>query len=101
MVEWDVKTAQFRTAVESVEPPAHFQAEYEGSIPFTRSNVFRYLGEAGLSFRQSRLSHSDNVFAVCSQRLLMRLSCATCLPSSSPCKYLPIALGDDHSPFFI
>jgi hypothetical protein len=27
-----------RMAVESIQPPKPFQAEYEGSIPFTRSN---------------------------------------------------------------
>ena len=29
-----------RMDVESIQPPNAFQAEYEGSIPFTRSNVF-------------------------------------------------------------
>jgi hypothetical protein len=28
-------------SVESIQPPKPFQAEYEGSIPFTRSNVFK------------------------------------------------------------
>jgi len=32
-----------RTGVESIQPPKPFQAEYEGSIPFTRSNVFNGL----------------------------------------------------------
>jgi len=29
--------------LESIQPPKPFQAEYEGSIPFTRSNVFSAL----------------------------------------------------------
>jgi hypothetical protein len=29
--------------VESIQPPKPFQAEYEGSIPFTRSNAFNEL----------------------------------------------------------
>jgi hypothetical protein len=32
-----------RMGVESVQPPKPFQAEYEGSIPFTRSNAFKGL----------------------------------------------------------
>jgi hypothetical protein len=38
-----------------------FQAEREGSIPFTRSNVFNVLRPSGCPFRQSRLKHSDKV----------------------------------------
>jgi hypothetical protein len=26
--------------IESIQPPKPFQAEYEGSIPFTRSTIF-------------------------------------------------------------
>ena len=48
-------------ALDSIQSPKPFQAEYEGSIPFTRSNTFNCLGEAGIriptkqaeSFRQS------------------------------------------------
>jgi hypothetical protein len=29
--------------VGGLQPPKPFQAEYEGSIPFTRSNVFKHL----------------------------------------------------------
>jgi hypothetical protein len=29
--------------VESIQPPKAFQAEYEGSIPFTRSSLFKQL----------------------------------------------------------
>ena len=32
-----------------------FQAEYEGSIPFTRSNDFKHLSRRRLSIRTSRL----------------------------------------------
>ncbi|HUN98376.1 MAG TPA: hypothetical protein VMU69_19345, partial [Bradyrhizobium sp.] len=32
-----------RIAVGSIQLPKAFQAEYEGSIPFTRSNDFNYL----------------------------------------------------------
>jgi hypothetical protein len=36
-------------AIECIQPPKPFQAEYEGSIPFTRSNVF--IGLACEQFR--------------------------------------------------
>jgi len=36
-------------AIESIQPPKPFQAEYEGSIPFTRSNVFNRLAQARFS----------------------------------------------------
>ena len=46
-----------------------FQAEYEGLIPFTRSSVFRCLGETGFLIPTKRARViSDKVFAVCSQR---------------------------------
>jgi hypothetical protein len=32
-----------------------FQAEYEGSIPFTRSNVFKHFRHRSFSIRTSRL----------------------------------------------
>jgi hypothetical protein len=32
-------------ALESIQPPKPFQAEYEGSIPFTRSNFFKALSQ--------------------------------------------------------
>jgi hypothetical protein len=31
--------SQFRTGLERFQPPTGFQAEYEGSIPFTRSSL--------------------------------------------------------------
>ena len=35
--QWAILTRFVRTALESIQPPKPFQAEYEGSIPFTRS----------------------------------------------------------------
>jgi hypothetical protein len=37
-----------RTGIESIQPPKPFQAEYEGSIPFTRSNDFNGLARQEL-----------------------------------------------------
>jgi hypothetical protein len=34
--------------LESIQPPKPFQAEYEGSIPFTRSNGFNGLAREPL-----------------------------------------------------
>jgi len=31
-----------QSVTESIQPPKPFQAEYEGSIPFTRSNDFKH-----------------------------------------------------------
>jgi hypothetical protein len=39
---------------ESIQPPKPFQAEYEGSIPFTRSNDFNDLALQGLFILTSR-----------------------------------------------
>jgi hypothetical protein len=36
--------------VESIQPPKPFQAEYEGSIPFTRSNIFRHISAFAMFF---------------------------------------------------
>jgi hypothetical protein len=36
------KLQNARMAFESTPESSDFQAEYEGSIPFTRSNVFRH-----------------------------------------------------------
>jgi hypothetical protein len=37
-----------RMAIDGVQPPKPFQAEYEGSIPFTRSKRFRWLSPSFL-----------------------------------------------------
>src|SRR6516165_5562982 len=49
MASFNRTTATVRTALDCVQPPKTFQAEYEGSIPFTRSNVF--IGLACEQFR--------------------------------------------------
>jgi hypothetical protein len=59
--QWSFLRRFVRTAIERIQPPQPFQAEYEGSIPFTRSNRFsdlhceRYLLPAKQAehFRQS------------------------------------------------
>jgi hypothetical protein len=45
-------------AFESVSRFSDFQAEYEGSIPFTRSSLFKDLtrGSAGVRTHQNRIS---------------------------------------------
>src|SRR4029077_20875573 len=73
-----------------------FQAEYEGSIPFTRSNVFKYLRRSAFVVPTSRAAAFLQTFLECSPnhfglpaflaRRSMRLSCASCLASSLPCR---------------
>jgi hypothetical protein len=41
--------------LETIQLPKPFQAEYEGSIPFTRSNVFKHLSRRQLSIRTIKL----------------------------------------------
>jgi hypothetical protein len=38
--QWAILRRFVRTALESIQPPKPFQAEYEGSIPFTRSTIY-------------------------------------------------------------
>jgi hypothetical protein len=40
-VQWAILVRFVRMGIESIQPPKPFQAEYEGSIPFTRSKQFR------------------------------------------------------------
>ena len=40
---------------ESIQPPRPFQAEYEDSIPFTRSNLFKHFTHSQFSIWTSRL----------------------------------------------
>jgi hypothetical protein len=40
-VQWWLLGSFVRMGVESIQPPKPFQAEYEGSIPFTRSKAFQ------------------------------------------------------------
>jgi hypothetical protein len=84
-----------------------FQAEYEGSIPFTRSKAFNDLACERFLLRQTGLNASDKVFSVCSQRcaaprprwtstsvedqtlvprFAMRFSGALRWPASLPCR---------------
>jgi hypothetical protein len=43
-----------RMRLECIQPPKPFQAEYEGSIPFTRSNDFNGLARQELFILTSR-----------------------------------------------
>ena len=43
-----------------------FQAEYEGSIPFTRSNFLKHLSRCQLSIRTSRLISFGQMSVLCS-----------------------------------
>jgi hypothetical protein len=40
----------YQLALKSLDYPIAFQAEYEGSIPFTRSNLFNDLRDGALDF---------------------------------------------------
>ena len=94
-------------ALDSIQLPKSFQAEYEGSIPFTRSIFFNDLARERFLTSGTGLNTSDNVFPVCSQRIApsrpastltsvadqtlvrrfaMRFSCALSLPASFPCR---------------
>jgi hypothetical protein len=60
-------------SVENTAKIQDFQAEYEGSIPFTRSNDFKHLSRRQLSIRTSRL-----ILIRTNVRLLFELPGASC-----------------------
>jgi hypothetical protein len=51
-----------RRALEGIQAPKPFQAEYEGSIPFTRSNVFKHLLDLLFSIPTSWLNPFRQTF---------------------------------------
>jgi hypothetical protein len=53
--QWLILARFFPNALESVQLPTPFQAEYEGSIPFTRSNDFRHFSHHRSSILSRRL----------------------------------------------
>jgi hypothetical protein len=46
--------------LESIQPPRPFQAEYEGSIPFTRSKQFNGLGRIFQFHSDNQAEHRSN-----------------------------------------
>jgi hypothetical protein len=47
-----------RMSVDSIQPPKPFQAEYEGSIPFTRSSFFKDLARRSDFILTNRLLYT-------------------------------------------
>jgi hypothetical protein len=50
-------------ALDSIQPPKPFQAEYEGSIPFTRSNFFKHFSHCRPAKQQFQFQPLEVRFA--------------------------------------
>jgi len=65
-LNWPESRDLSERALKTLDRFGDFQAEYEGSIPFTRSNVFRHFPNCGFPFGQEGRRSFGQMSAFCS-----------------------------------